>query len=84
MKWNQVNSVISKENVSLIKEINDLRRELKMARMRLNDIESSLGKNPKTTNLSAQKRKEALVKCEFLIKCFSFRFFKIFVSSTSV
>jgi len=55
---------IMQENVSLIKEINDLRRELKITRMRLHDIESSLGssKNTKSTAMTAQKRQETLAK----------------------
>merc|ERR1739838_787028 len=55
---------IMQENVSLIKEINDLRRELKITRMGLHDIESSLGssKNTKSTAMTAQKRQETLAK----------------------
>ena len=52
----------------MIKEINDLRRELKITRMRLHDIESSLGssKNTKSTAMTAQKRQETLAKSGFL------------------
>ena len=35
------------ENVSLIKEINDLRRELKIARTQVHDLEAALGINKK-------------------------------------
>jgi predicted RNase H-like nuclease (RuvC/YqgF family) len=36
------------ENVSLIKEINDLRRELKIARTNVHDLEAALGLHRKT------------------------------------
>lgn len=35
------------ENVSLIKEINDLRRELKIARTQIHDLEAALGMHSK-------------------------------------
>ncbi|XP_069498550.1 cilia- and flagella-associated protein 57 [Ambystoma mexicanum] len=38
---------IMQENVSLIKEINELRRELKIARQQVHDLESTLGLNRK-------------------------------------
>jgi hypothetical protein len=41
-----------KENVTLIKEVNDLRRELKIARTQIQDLETALGisrKNAATT-----------------------------------
>lgn len=38
---------IMQENVSLIKEINDLRRELKIARTQVHDLEAALGINKK-------------------------------------
>lgn len=43
---------IYKENVTLIKEVNDLRRELKISRSRIQDLEVALGisrKNAATT-----------------------------------
>ena len=43
---------VSQENVSLIKEINDLRRELKIARTQVHDLEAALGVNKKNKNLS--------------------------------
>lgn len=36
-----------KENVSLIKEINDLRRELKISRTQIHDLEAALGLHSK-------------------------------------
>jgi len=36
---------IMQENVTLIKEINDLRRELKITRSKLHDLETSMGTN---------------------------------------
>ncbi|XP_071508423.1 cilia- and flagella-associated protein 57-like [Diadema antillarum] len=39
---------IMQENVSLIKEINDLRRELKIARTQVHDLEAALGINKKS------------------------------------
>lgn len=41
---------IMQENVSLIKEINDLRRELKIARTQVHDLEAALGINKKNKN----------------------------------
>ncbi|XP_064605218.1 cilia- and flagella-associated protein 57-like [Liolophura sinensis] len=41
---------IMQENVSLIKEINDLRRELKMARTQIHDLEAALGLHRKQKN----------------------------------
>jgi chromosome segregation ATPase len=41
-------SLIIKENVTLIKEINDLRRELKTARVKLQDLQTAMGISRKT------------------------------------
>ena len=40
--------------MSLIKEINDLRRELKIARTQVHDLEAALGINKKNKNLEQQ------------------------------
>lgn len=49
------------ENVSLIKEINDLRRELKQARTRMNDLEAVLGLHRKTKDASSQQFLQTLL-----------------------
>lgn len=41
------------ENVSLIKEINDLRRELKTARSQVHDLEAALGLHRKSNKAQA-------------------------------
>lgn len=41
------------ENVSLIKEINDLRKELKIARSHVHDLEAALGLHRKTNQAKA-------------------------------
>ena len=41
------------ENVSLIKEINDLRRELKIARTQVHDLEAALGLHRKNNKAHA-------------------------------
>ncbi|KAG8437071.1 hypothetical protein GDO86_007954 [Hymenochirus boettgeri] len=45
---------VMQENVTLIKEINELRRELKVSRTKVHDLETALGLNNKTrkTNLA--------------------------------
>jgi len=50
---------IDQENVTLIKEINDLRRELKLTRSQVHDLESTMGTNrskPLVGSKSTQKR----------------------------
>lgn len=44
---------IMQENVTLIKEINDLRRELKIARTQVHDLETALGVMRKSQGLQA-------------------------------
>lgn len=44
----------SQENVSLIREINDLRRELKAARTHINDLDAALGLNRKNNDQTRQ------------------------------
>jgi len=44
---------IMQENVSLIKEINDLRRELKIARTQVHDLEAALGLHRKSNQAHA-------------------------------
>ncbi len=44
---------IMQENVSLIKEINDLRRELKIARTQVHDLEAALGLHRKSNKAHA-------------------------------
>jgi chromosome segregation ATPase len=50
---------IMQENVSLIKEINDLRRELKIARTQVHDLEAALGINKKNKNQVAEQQAES-------------------------
>ncbi|KAK3612310.1 hypothetical protein CHS0354_011028 [Potamilus streckersoni] len=45
---------IMQENVSLIKEINDLRKELKIARTQIHDLEAALGLHSKTNKGDTQ------------------------------
>lgn len=47
-------SVDTQENVTLIKEINDLRRELKSTRTQVHDLEATLGTN-RSKNLAGSK-----------------------------
>lgn len=48
------------ENVSLIKEINDLRRELKIARTQVHDLEAALGLHRKANQATATETKAKL------------------------
>ena len=50
---------IPQENVSLIKEINDLRRELKIARTQVHDLEAALGINKKNKNQQLEQQEES-------------------------
>ncbi|XP_022105499.1 cilia- and flagella-associated protein 57-like [Acanthaster planci] len=52
---------IMQENVSLIKEINDLRRELKIARTQVHDLEAALGINKKNKNLPPEQQAESVL-----------------------
>jgi ribosomal protein L14 len=51
---------IIKENVTLIKEINDLRRELKMARVKLQDLQTAMGISRKTAARTTEEIVQAL------------------------
>ncbi|KAE8609810.1 hypothetical protein XENTR_v10011917 [Xenopus tropicalis] len=48
---------VMQENVTLIKEINDLRRELKLSRTKVHDLEAILGLNKKTRKNNATELK---------------------------
>lgn len=45
--------MLRQENVSLIREINDLRRELKISRTQIHDLEAALGLHRKNNQVSA-------------------------------
>ena len=49
-----------KENVTLIKEINDLRRELKTARVKLQDLQTAMGISRKTAARTTEEIVHAL------------------------
>ena len=42
------------ENVTLIKEINDLRKELKLCRVLIHDMEAAMGQDSRTRKLTGQ------------------------------
>ncbi|CAF1679171.1 unnamed protein product, partial [Didymodactylos carnosus] len=48
------------ENVTLIKEINDLRRELKSARVKLQDLQTSMGISRKMAATTTDQIVQAL------------------------
>ena len=48
------------ENVTLIKEINDLRRELKSARVKLQDLQTAMGISRKTAARTTEEIVQAL------------------------
>lgn len=50
----------SKENVTLIKEINDLRRELKTSRVKLQDLQTAMGISRKKAARTTEEIVEAL------------------------
>ena len=52
--------MVLQENVSLIKEINDLRRELKIARTQVHDLEAALGLHRKSNQANAAETKAKL------------------------
>jgi predicted nucleic acid-binding Zn-ribbon protein len=51
--------LLLQENVTLIKEINDLRRELKIARTQVHDLEAALGVMRRTQGSGGQGVKSA-------------------------
>ena len=53
------NQILLQENVTLIKEINDLRRELKIARTQVHDLEAALGVMRRTHGSGGQGAKSA-------------------------
>lgn len=54
------------ENVTLINEINDLRRELKLTRTQVNDLEATLGT---TRNKNGQNNKGAVRRGSSMGEC---------------
>ena len=52
VKWHHT-YIYLQENVSLIKEINDLRRELKIARTQVHDLEAAMGLHRKANKAHA-------------------------------
>jgi transposase len=52
--------ILIKENVTLIKEINDLRRELKTARVKLQDLQTAMGISRKTAARTTEEIVQAL------------------------
>jgi len=55
-----LNFSFCKENVTLIKEINDLRRELKTARVKLQDLQTAMGISRKTAARTTEEIVQAL------------------------
>lgn len=53
MKIIEFDFILQQENVSLIKEINDLRRELKISRSQVHDLEAALGLHRKSNKAHA-------------------------------
>lgn len=51
---------IMQENVTLIKEVNDLRRELKVSRSRNQDLETALGISKKNATATTEAIVQAL------------------------
>lgn len=62
---------VMQENVSLIKEINDLRKELKLTRMELSDITSTIGHN-KLQKMRDEEAKNAVPKLDDGVKRHSY------------
>lgn len=56
--------MISQENVVLIKEINDLRQDLKIARIKVHDLEVTLGTQKKTKKPCAADFKGKILKSQ--------------------